>query len=105
VIKQFEQWVGLKVSRYTESAIPAFYELTTTQGIYYVSNYYGMVMHSPVYQFNQQLTNLTEQSLNGTVKDELAKIVDTLIVYQAPQQKYQVTVFTDVNCNSVVRSR
>ncbi|MGL4600546.1 MAG: bifunctional protein-disulfide isomerase/oxidoreductase DsbC [Plesiomonas sp.] len=67
----------------------------TESGVLYVSENGEFVLQGPMFQLSgKKPVNVTNQLL----MQELAKFDKEMIVYKAKDQKYVVTVFTDITC-------
>jgi thiol:disulfide interchange protein DsbC len=91
--------IGLEVISVQVSPMPGLLELVTNQGIFYSSadgqfllqgNMYGIGDGRPV--------NFTESSLAKVRVDGLEQFEQDMIVFPAKNEKYVVTVFTDITC-------
>jgi len=91
---------GISIDSITSTAVPGLYEVTSGTVIFYSNADGSHILHGDMLAVkNKELTNLTEEKR----KQARVKIVndlspETLIVYPAKVQRYQLTVFTDTDC-------
>lgn len=81
------------------SAIPGLYEVVTEQGIFYVNADATNLIQGSLYQIaDNTVVDLTEQAMAAVRKDAMAGFSADTINYPAENEKYSITVFTDINC-------
>lgn len=90
---------GEKPDRITASPIPGLYEVAYGLEIFYITKDGRYVLQGDVYDVDGRMRNLTETKRTAGRRDLIAGIDETtMVVFRAPQEKYVVTVFTDVDC-------
>lgn len=91
--------IGLTVDQVQISKMPHLYEVFTNQGIFYSNIDGSYLIQGKVYEIsNGSVESLTENSLAKVRKDGVEKFKDSMIVFPAENEKFQVTVFTDTTC-------
>lgn len=90
--------LGLQVESVKVSAIEGFYEVVTNQGLLYTSKDARYLFAGQIFAIDEGVTNLTEASQSELRLDKIAELGSDLIVFQAPDEKHRVTVFTDPTC-------
>ncbi|QIQ20410.1 bifunctional protein-disulfide isomerase/oxidoreductase DsbC [Zophobihabitans entericus] len=84
---------GVKI---TSSPISGLKTVLTPQGIFYVSDDGKYVSQGPIY--NVQNGN-PENIANSIIADLVKSVIKDAIVYKAANEKYVITVFTDITCS------
>ena len=95
---KLESALGIEQAEITESPLKGFYEVMTPRGLLYVSQDGRYVMQGSIYDLDNKMVNITEQKMATVRVDKMGNYADSMIVYPAKDEKYQVTVFTDVDC-------
>ena len=91
--------LGIQVGEVSKTSIAGLYQITSNQGIFYVSEDGTRLIAGNLFDLtNEQPTNLTEQAMASLRQQELQKIEDEMVVYPSSKEKYQITVFTDTTC-------
>ncbi|WP_298768241.1 bifunctional protein-disulfide isomerase/oxidoreductase DsbC [uncultured Shewanella sp.] len=80
------------------SSIPGLYEALTNRGVLYISQDGTKLVHGTIYDLDNGMKNLTEAAMAGPRLKMLKKLEDQMLVYKSKNQKYVVTVFTDISC-------
>jgi thiol:disulfide interchange protein DsbC len=93
-----ESLLKTEISSITESPVKGLYEVMTERGPLYLSSDGRFMIKGAIYDLDNELQNLTEQSIAKLRKAKIEKYADSMIVFPAKEQQYQVTVFTDVSC-------
>ena len=91
------QALGLTVKDIKPSPIAGLKELITDKGVMYASESGQFLIQGTLIDLDNRV-NLTEQALGGVRKDGIAQYSESMIVYKAPEEKHQITVFTDITC-------
>ncbi|ATC93777.1 bifunctional protein-disulfide isomerase/oxidoreductase DsbC [Pseudoalteromonas tunicata] len=91
------QGLGLTVKDIKPSPIAGLKELITDKGVMYASENGQFLIQGTLIDLDNRV-NLTEQALSGVRKEGVAQYADSMIVYKAPEEKHQITVFTDITC-------
>jgi thiol:disulfide interchange protein DsbC len=96
IITKFAE-LGVTVKQINPSPVEGLKELITNKGVLYASPDGQFLMQGTLIDLNNR-NNLTEQALNGVRVEGLKEYEDSMIVYKAPNEKYSITVFTDISC-------
>ncbi|WP_114325169.1 bifunctional protein-disulfide isomerase/oxidoreductase DsbC [Candidatus Colwellia aromaticivorans] len=90
--------LGLTVVKVEKTPVPGIALLITDQGLYYSSYNGDYFIQGKVYSLITDVTDIAEQSLVKMRLEGMEKFKDDMIVYKAKDEKYVVTVFTDITC-------
>jgi len=91
--------LNFKVSSVSESVIPGLFEVATDQGIFYVNADASNLIQGTLYQVDDAgVTDLTEQAMSKVRQQAIQSLATETIDYPAENEKYSITVFTDINC-------
>lgn len=90
--------LGLTVVKVEKTPVPGIALLMTDQGLFYSSYNGDYFIQGKVYSLVTTVTDLAEQSLAKMRLEGMEKFKDDMIVYKAKDEKYVVTVFTDITC-------
>jgi len=91
--------LNFKVSSVSESVIPGLFEVATDQGIFYVNADASNLIQGSLYQVDDNgVTDLTEQAMGKVRQQAIQAFAGDMINYPAENEKYSITVFTDINC-------
>jgi thiol:disulfide interchange protein DsbC len=91
--------LNFKVSSVSDSAIPGLFEVVTEQGIFYVNADASNLIQGSLYQVNDAgVVDLTEQAMGKVRQQAIQTLASETINYPAKNEKYSITVFTDINC-------
>lgn len=102
-----EQLGPVPVQKIKVSELEGFYEVFVSGQMIYISHDQKFLFPGPLLKVEQgQLVNLSQNSLRQLDHErapERAEIMaqvkeDNMVVFRAPQEKYVVDVFTDVDC-------
>lgn len=87
-----------QIESIAESKIPGLYEVVLPGHVVYVSGDGKYLMQGSLFDVQNKI-DLTENTRAGMRRTELAKVGKSQrIVYPAKDEKYSVTVFTDIDC-------
>jgi thiol:disulfide interchange protein DsbC len=95
---KFESLLPFSVTEIKQAPIKDFFQIETEKGIFYASTDGKKIFSGSLHKFEEGLLNLTAKRQQELTKKQLADLQDELIIYQAPNEKYVVTVFTDPTC-------
>lgn len=93
-----ESLLKIKVTSVSKSPVEGLYEIISNRGLLYASADGRFVMQGTIYDMDDKNRNITEQSIAKTRVSKLLQYSDSMIVFPAKNEKYQITVFTDINC-------
>lgn len=99
IIKNKLQMVlGMGITSIGESPVAGLLQVMTDRGLFYVSADGGYFLQAKIYNLNKEMRNETELALSGARLDGLKTFKDDVIEYKAKNEKYVVSVFTDITC-------
>lgn len=88
-----------KVSSVQRSELPGLFEVVSDQGIFYVNADVSYLLQGSLYEVSQgSVVDLTEKTMGKVRAQAIAAFADDMIVYPAKNEKYSITIFTDINC-------
>jgi len=90
--------LGLQASKVSLSPMPGVAEVFTKQGLFYVSFDGKYILQGKLFGIENEVTDLTEQSLAKVRVDGVKQFDNHMITYPAKNEKHVVTVFTDITC-------
>lgn len=91
--------LNFNISSISDSAIPGLFEVVTDQGIFYVNADASNLIQGALYQIDDKgVTDLTEQAMGKVRQQAIQALASETINYPAENEKYSITVFTDINC-------
>ncbi|MFS1538806.1 MAG: bifunctional protein-disulfide isomerase/oxidoreductase DsbC [Candidatus Phlomobacter fragariae] len=95
-IKRTLNKMGIETENIHPSPIVGLSTVITNQGLVYVTEDGKYLLEGPIYDLSGQMpVNLKNQILAKEIK----AMSDQMIIFKAPEEKYVVTVFTDVTCS------
>jgi thiol:disulfide interchange protein DsbC len=89
--------IGLEVSEISESPITGLYEVITNRGVLYSTADGKYLVQGTLLDLKKK-ENLTELAMGKVRKAGIKQFEDSMIVYPAKNEKYKVTIFTDITC-------
>lgn len=91
--------LGLEVETIKPSKMDNLYEAFTNQGMFYTSADGRFLIQGKVYEIDGDgISSLTEESLAQARVEGMHQFEGSMIVFPAKNEKYQMTVFTDLTC-------
>ncbi|MCG9730082.1 bifunctional protein-disulfide isomerase/oxidoreductase DsbC [Shewanella sp. Isolate13] len=96
--QKLNQALNVEVLSMKPSPIPDLYEAFTNRGVLYISKDGSKLFHGNLYDLDKGMKNLTEAAMAGPRVDMMKPLEEDMLVYKAKNEKYVVTVFTDVSC-------
>ncbi len=94
-IQQALRKLGLPQTEVHPSPLPGMKTVLTGSGVLYVSEDGKHFLQGPLYDVSgSQPVNVTNQLLAKKV----AALEEDMIIYKAPHEQHQVTIFTDITC-------
>ncbi|MDG1733404.1 MAG: bifunctional protein-disulfide isomerase/oxidoreductase DsbC [Thalassotalea sp.] len=91
--------LGLQAESIKPSKMNNLYEVFTSQGLFYTDATGSFLFQGKLYEITDGgVASLTEDSLAKVRVDGMETFKDNMIVFPAKNEKYQVTVFTDLTC-------
>jgi len=94
-IKRTLHKMGIETENMHPSPIVGLSTVITSQGLVYVTEDGKYLLEGPIYDLSGPMpVNVTNQILAKKIE----AMSDQMIIFKAPEEKYVVTVFTDVTC-------
>lgn len=90
--------LGLRVDSVQKTPIEPLFEVMTERGIFYATADASYIVRGSLFDTTDNFTDLTEKSMKKMRLNKLHSLESSMIVYPAKNEKYTVTVFTDVDC-------
>lgn len=91
--------LSINVNKVSRSPLPGLFEVVADEGIFYVNKDATYLIQGALYELaNGGVKDLTEETMASMRLDALKEYEKDLIVYPAKNEKYSITVFTDINC-------
>ena len=88
----------LRIDSVKPTPVDTLYEIMTDRGIFYSTADASYIVRGSLFDTTNNFSDLTEQSMGKMRLSKLASYEPSMIVYPAKNEKYKVTVFTDVDC-------
>jgi len=98
VKKAVEKVLGLRIDTVQSTPIKDLYEVMTERGIFYSTVDGSYIVRGSLFDTANNFADLTEQAMKNMRLGKLDELEGSMIIYPAKSEKYQVTVFTDVDC-------
>lgn len=98
IVAEFEAKTQLKVLSLANAPLNELVTLTTSRGIFYLSQDGQFLVNGAIINLQEGFRNETEQAMAKFRIDQVAKIADSGILYQAKDEKFRINVFTDITC-------
>lgn len=95
---KIETLLQMQVSSVADSPVDGILQVMTERGIFYVSKDARYLLHGRIYNMDEGMRNETEEALVGVRKDGVARFSDDVIEFKAKDEKYAITIFTDITC-------
>lgn len=98
VKNKIENMLKMDVISVTPSPVDGLYQAMTERGLFYISADGKYFVHGRIFNLDEGMRNMTEEALSGARLDGLKAFENDMIVFKAKDEKYSVTVFTDITC-------
>lgn len=99
-----QQKLGVSQIDILPSPIAGLQMVLTEGGVLYVSSDGKHILQGPLYDISGPTpVNATNDQLAPILSKRMEAMKDDMIIYKAPQEKYVVTVFTDITCGYCVK--
>ena len=95
---KIQSTLGMKISAIADSPVNGLLQLETDKGLFYSSDDGKFLLQARVYNLEEGMRNETEVTLSHMRLAGIEEFKDSVIEYKAKNEKYVVTVFTDINC-------
>lgn len=96
-IEQNFKRFNIVISNIEKSPVNGLYEVMTDRGLFYFSEDGKFLLNGSIIDMETR-QDIKEVALSKVRKAGLVKYADSMISYPAENEKYQVTVFTDITC-------
>lgn len=90
--------LGLRIDNVKPTPVAGLFEIMTERGIFYSTRDAKYIVRGSLFDTTQNFADLTELAMGKMRLSKLSAYEASMIVYPAVNEKYQVTVFTDVDC-------
>ena len=97
-VKQSLAKLSIFANSISQSPIDGYYQVFTDRGLFYVSKDGNKLLQGKLYGIEDGVTDLTEQAYAKVRKAAIVDIADSALVYPAKDEKYAISVFTDITC-------
>lgn len=97
-IKQKMTVIGLQAQHINDTGVAGLKEVVTDRGIFYISDNGQFLIAGRMFDIDNGMTNLTDQTLAKLRLEGINKFKDSMIVFPAENEKHRITVFTDTTC-------
>lgn len=95
---KIENMLQLEVSSVADAPVDGLLQVMTSRGLFYVSKDGQFLLHGRIYNMNEQMRNETEETLSAARIEGLKDFTDDMITFKAENERYAITVFTDITC-------
>jgi len=95
---KLEALLGMEVETISDSPISGLREVFTSRGLFYVSNDGTYFVQARVFNLDEGMRNETDAALAGKRKDGIVEFASSSIEFKAEDEKYVVSVYTDITC-------
>lgn len=90
--------LSMPISSIGDAPVAGLLQVMTERGLFYVSENGKYLLQARVYNLDEGMRNETEAALGGVRLGGLAEFNDQMIEYKADNEKYVVSIFTDITC-------
>lgn len=91
--------LGLTVEQVKPTAIDGLLEITTNQGVLYISADGTRLISGGMFDISGETAiDETTPSVEAMRKTQIEAMADTTILYAAENEQHRITVFTDISC-------
>ncbi len=98
-IKTHAKNLGLTVTSIGESPVSNLYQVMTDKGLFYFSESGKYLIQGRILDVSGgRPVDETEEAMKSVRSKAMKDHEDSMIVYKAKDEKFQVTVFTDISC-------
>ncbi|USD65742.1 thioredoxin fold domain-containing protein [Vibrio sp. SCSIO 43136] len=88
--------IGISVTEVSDSEVEGLVEVTTNQGLFFVTPSGDHFIHGKMFSLNKDGEYRDVMAKKSV--DKIAKFESSWIEYKAENEKYAITVFTDTDC-------
>ncbi|WP_416307808.1 bifunctional protein-disulfide isomerase/oxidoreductase DsbC [Neptunicella sp. SCSIO 80796] len=90
--------LGMQVQQINDAPVAGLKELITDKGVFYSSADGKYLIHGRLFNLNDGLVNETEKTLAHLRQQGLKDFDGATIRFAAENEKYRISVFTDITC-------
>jgi thiol:disulfide interchange protein DsbC len=90
--------LGLKVNTIADAPLPGLVQVTTDRGLFYVSDDAKYLVQAHIYNIDKGMRDETEAALASLRVKGADEFASSSITYKAKDEKYVISVFTDITC-------
>ena len=98
VTAKIESKLGFDVVAVADAPVEGLYQVTTSKGLFYVSKDGKYLVQARIYNMDAGMRNETEVALSSLRLEGINAFDDSAIEFTAEDEKYTITVFTDITC-------
>ena len=95
---KLESQIGVSVEAISEAPVSGLYQVTTNRGLFYISQDGGYLLQARIFDLNNDMRNITESAMSEMRMEGIKEFADSGIVFPAEDEKYVISVFTDITC-------
>jgi thiol:disulfide interchange protein DsbC len=98
VKNKLQNSLGMTISSIGDAPVSGLLQVMTDKGLFYISQDGKYLLQARVYNIDEGMRNETESAMGGARLGGLANFEDAMIEYKAKDEKYVVSIFTDITC-------
>lgn len=95
---KLEDKLGWKVETISNSPVKGLLQLNTERGIFYASEDGTYVLQARIFNMDEAMRNETDAALASVRLEGIEAFKDDMIEFKAKDEKYAISVFTDITC-------
>ncbi|RDV28082.1 thiol:disulfide interchange protein [Alteromonas aestuariivivens] len=95
---RLESTLGLNVLSVADAPVDGLIQVTTDRGLFYASRSGQYLLQARIFNLDAGMRNETEVALSQMRRDGIKAFSDSAIEFKAKDEKYVITVFTDISC-------
>jgi thiol:disulfide interchange protein DsbC len=90
--------LGMQITSIGDAPVTGLLQIMTEKGLFYTSQDGKYLLQARIYDVEEGMRNVTEEALGSVRLGGLAEFNDSVIEYKADNEKYVVSIFTDITC-------
>lgn len=98
VVQKLKDKLDMEVMSIEPAPIAGMYQVISDSGFLYVSADGAYVMSGTIFNLDNEMKNETEALVGQLRLNGVERFKDSVIEYKAEDEKYAITVFTDITC-------
>lgn len=98
VKNKIESVLRFEVLSIADAPIDGLVQVSTNRGLFYTSEDGKFLVSGKIFNVDAGMRDETEQSLSVLRRDGVVAFNDSMIEFKAPDEKYVVSIFTDITC-------